>query len=72
MIDGFLEFIATVILNYLWKKAAATAGQIAEQVKTDRERGEINEKNVQAYEAAKTRAERRRAALDLINRNKRS
>lgn len=66
--DGILEFIATVILNFLWNKAATSAATLEAQVNLDKERKETNDANIKAYAVAVDRAARRKAALDLLNR----
>lgn len=68
--NTFLDWVAGFILQWLLEKAQAAVKDAADQVATDKERGEINAANIKAYEDAKNRAEARAAALDLINRNK--
>ncbi len=64
-------WLAEKILYWLLGKAATAVQEHAAEVARDEERGKINEDNVKAYEDSKNRAERRQAALDLLNRSKR-
>lgn len=68
MLETILSWLATFILNYLWSKAAKELVTHAEQVALDEKRGARDEANVAAYAQAKSREERARAALDLLNR----
>lgn len=72
MLEAILSWICTQILNYLFNKASVAADKAAAQVIKDKERNETNSENLAAYENAKSREESRKAALDLLNRNKRS
>lgn len=66
-----LEWIAGQILAYLLGKATSAIEQKAADVERDKARGEVNDANVKAYEEANDRADRIRAATDLLNRTKR-
>lgn len=67
MMEGILSWIVKLLLEYLFGKAATAVQEKAKELARDKERGEINEANVKAYEEAKDRESRRRAALDLVN-----
>lgn len=66
-----LEWLAGWLLNYLLGKAISETKIKLDQLQLDKERGQINDENVAAYNEAKTREERRRDALLLLNRTKR-
>lgn len=57
----------TTLLEWLYGKAIREVGQIANQIKTERERGQVNEETVKKYHAAIDRTKRREAALSLLN-----
>lgn len=69
---GFLEGIAAwfmkKLLDYLLNRAIVEVNAKLAQMKLDQQRGEINEKNVKAYEEASDRRGKIDAALDLLNR----
>ncbi len=67
VLDSILAWLAGWILNYLLGKAVAATKDAAADLKRDEERGVINEANVKAYNGATTRADRIRAATDLLN-----
>lgn len=69
MITTILEWIVGFILKYLLGKAEKAAGNAAADYARDKEREQINEKNVKAYEEAVDRAAKIRAATDLVNRS---
>lgn len=64
-------WIAGKILNYLLGRAVDATKEKLQEIERDKERGETNEANVKAYEEAQDRESRRKAAIDLLNRNKR-
>ncbi len=57
--------VLTLLLNLIERTVTARIARIEE----DRERDRVD-LNVKKYEEAKDRAERTKAALDLLNRNK--
>lgn len=67
---GILEWIAGWILNWLLGKATTAVEKKVEEMARDKERGETNDKNVQSYEDAVSRADRIKAATQLLNRNR--
>jgi hypothetical protein len=68
-LEGILAWIAEKILAYLLGRAITEVNNKALEVKRDKARGETNAANVKAYEDAKDREARRRAAADLLNRS---
>ncbi len=68
MLETALAWILKLILEWLLEKAVTQAKIAHDQIVLDKERNETNEANVKAYEGAKTREDRRRAALALLNR----
>lgn len=71
---GFLEdilaWLVEKILIYLLNRAASAVTDAAKDMERDKERGEINDENVKAYEEANERKERIHLSLDLLNRTK--
>lgn len=67
MFEGIASWLLSFLMDYFMKKAKAAIVEKAEQLKHDRERGEINEENLKAYEKAVERKERIDAALSLLN-----
>lgn len=68
----FTEFLVSIIVAVLTKVAArleAEAKEKAAQEKLDFERGVANAENSQKYKEAKTRADKIKSALDLLNGN---
>lgn len=65
-----LDWLVAAALN--WLKAWAIQAVIDKraQMEKDKQQGITNEANTIAYEAAKDREERIRAATDLLNRNR--
>ena len=71
MLVSILEWLASWILNYLASLATTAIKDTVDDMKRDKERGEINDANVKAYEDAVSRKDRVEAALSLLNRLKR-
>lgn len=67
MIEAALVWLLTQILNYLLGIATQAVETYAAQVELDKQRGDINDANVKAYEAASDRKSRVDAALSLLN-----
>lgn len=65
--EAILSWILTYLLNYLLGRITAQAASQLNEIVEDKNRDVINEENVKRYEAAQSRADRVRAALDLIN-----
>lgn len=72
MFESILIWLAERILNYLLGRAVEAAQDKVKEIERDKERGEINEANVKAYEEAADRESRRREAVNLLNRSRRS
>lgn len=68
MIQDFLIKLLIALLTKLVGGAVTEVKRREAEVKRDQERGVTNAKNVEKYQAASTRADRIRAALDLLNR----
>lgn len=66
-LDSILAWLAGWILNYLAGKATTAIEDAAQDIAIDKARGETNAKNIQAYDDAKTRADKINAALNLLN-----
>lgn len=69
MIEAFLSMILKIILDYLLGKATTAVAKELDQMAEDKKRGKINDNNVKAYQDAKDRQSRVRAATDLLNGN---
>jgi hypothetical protein len=69
MIERLFLAIATWLIERLWAKASKDLQDAEEQMKEDKENAVTDKKNVDAYKLAKSREERRKRALDLLNRN---
>lgn len=69
--SAVLTWILTYLLNWLLGQATALAASHFAEVELDKKRDIINDENVKRYEAAQSRADRIRAATDLLNGNKR-
>ncbi len=67
MLERIVIGIATRIIEYLLGRAEAEVRVRLAQLELDRQRRQVNEENAKRYEEAKDRAERRKAAIDLIN-----
>lgn len=65
--EGILAWFAKQVLSILLDRAVDAYKDHQKQLELDRQRKEVNEDNLKAYEEAKDRAERTKAALDLIN-----
>ncbi len=68
-LEGILAWLLKQVLSYLLGLAVTSAEEHAAQVAEDKQRGIVDAENVRKYDEAKDRVERRRAALDLLNRN---
>lgn len=66
-LSGLGAWLLKTLLEWLYSKAMTEATKYEEQVKTDKERGAVNEETVKKYEDATDRAKRREAALALLN-----
>lgn len=67
MIEAALTWVLTAILNWLLGVATKAVTDYASQVALDKARGETNDANVKAYEAANDRKSRIDAAIGLLN-----
>lgn len=63
-------WLAEKVLNYLLGRASEAVQTKLKDVQQDKERGEVNEANVRAYQDAVDREARRKAALYLVNRTR--
>ena len=70
-LESILMWLVGQVLNYFLGKATQAIQDHAADVARDKERGEINDANVKAYEEAKDRADSIKAATDLLNRVRR-
>ena len=64
-----LEWLAGWVLKYLADLATKEVKAKLKDMAEDKARGVTNEANVKAYEEATDRESRRRAVLNLLNRN---
>lgn len=67
-LGGVFAWILQKILDWLLSRAIAEVNERTAELVRDRERKEINEKNIKAYEESLSRMERINAAIDLLNR----
>ncbi len=67
MIDKILTWIITKILEYLFGKVETELKSASQDMAKEKEREQVNEKNIIKYEAAKSRAEKIKAAKNLLN-----
>lgn len=67
VLESILAWLAGWILNYLLGKASTAIKKAEDQILLDHDREVTNEQNVKAYEEAKTREDRIRAATNLLN-----
>lgn len=72
MLEAILAWIAKTVLSILLNRAVDESKKAAEAAARDKEREEVNDANAKAYEDAKSREEARRAAIDLLNRSRRT
>lgn len=70
MLATILEFLAGKLLDWLLGLLKTQVQNTAQDMAKDKERGEINDANVKAYEAAKSRQEQVDAALAVLNRTR--
>lgn len=68
IVDSILAWFAQAILNYLLGRAIQSVVDYEAIQKQDAERGKINDANTKAYEDAKTRADKIKASIALLNR----
>lgn len=66
--EAILTWILRGILSYLVTKAGREAEDRLAQLKRDEELGKISDESSKAYVLARSREERRRLALSLLNR----
>lgn len=62
-----LAWLVGFLLDYLKKWALDEATKLADQMAEDKKRGQIDDKNVQAYADAQTRADKIAQATNLLN-----
>lgn len=67
-LEGIGAWLLKQLLAWLFNLATNAIQKHEDQVLEDKKRGEINDKNVKAYEEAQDRASRIAAALKLLNR----
>lgn len=65
--SAVLTWLVTTILNWLAGFAAREIQRAHDKTELDKQRGEIDAANIKAHEDAKTRAEKIKAAQDLLN-----
>lgn len=70
MLNTILSFIVTKVLEWLLRTLKVEVEEHLADLAEQKRRGEINEANVKAYEAADERKKRIEAALNLLNRNR--
>lgn len=68
MIDWLFSWLLEKLLNYFLGKVTVAIEDHVQQMAEDKRRGEVNDKNVKAYEEAVDRRSRINAALALLNR----
>ncbi len=67
MIETWLMWLLTKLLEILVGKATDAINKAVSDMKRDKERGEVNEANVKAYQDAVDRKSRIDAATSLLN-----
>lgn len=65
--QAFLAWLVKLILEYLAGKAATAIQDHVTELERDKAAGIVDSKNIQAYEQARDRAERIKAATELLN-----
>lgn len=68
MLTGILSWLGTKVLEWLLRLVEQSVREHLIDLAEAKRRGETNEANVKAYEAAKVRREKVQAALDMLNR----
>ncbi len=68
MLESILMWLVEKILSYFLGRATQAVIDHEADVARDKERGEINDANTKKYEDAVSRADRIKAATDLLNR----
>jgi hypothetical protein len=69
MLNWLLGVFIKFALDWLYSTIKKEAQRISDQIELDRKRDLRNEENERRYRDAKSREERIKNALDLINRN---
>jgi hypothetical protein len=69
MLNWLLGVFIKFALDWLYSTIKKEAQRISDQIELDRQRDLRNEENERRYRDAKSREERIKNALDLINRN---
>lgn len=69
LIEGVLAWLLKQILAYLASRAESAVQGHLDQNKQDQANGKIDDDNLKKYQDAKDRADRIRAAVDLLNGN---
>lgn len=67
MLQGILLWLAEKTLFWFLGKALKEVKDKASEIAKEAEQGKINDTNLKAYEEAKDRLERIKAATDLLN-----
>ena len=67
MVEKILTWFLTKILEYLFGKAEKATKEVAAQIEKEKQRDEVDEKNIIKYESAKDRKEKIKASLSLLN-----
>ncbi len=62
-----LTWLLNSVLNWLLARATKAVADVSKEMADAKEQGQINDENVKRYEAARDRAERIKAATDLLN-----
>jgi hypothetical protein len=62
-----LEWFLKILLNVLLKRAEKLARSAYAEHEESKKRGEVNAENLASYNAAKDRAEKIKASVDLLN-----
>ena len=70
MIEKILMWLTQAVLNCMAAKAQKEVTRLYVLARAEKEFEETNQKNVEKYEAAKSRLEKIKAAEDLLNRTR--
>jgi hypothetical protein len=66
-LSAFASWLLGLLLDWLLRRATAAVGDAVRQLEEDKKRNETNAANLAAYQEAKDRADRIRAAQNLLN-----
>lgn len=65
--NTILTWLVTTLLNWLMGRVVSAVERYADKVALDKQRGITDEANIKAHAEAKDRAEKIKAASDLLN-----